>query len=549
MLKHHPMLMNLNNGTFHSRALPSARVLIIAFAVILFMVFCVLPVVYMFVVSLTDATGAFSVSNYRQLLTEPRRRGLLLTSTLLGGGAAIFATVLGAPLGLLLARSALPAKRLLRIALVVPLVVPTYVRALAWALLTGPVGILAKATGHHLLSDWTYSLTGAIVVLGLSFYPLSMLATEAAARRVDGRLEEAALVVAQPYRVLWRITLPLIGPTVVASALIIFVLALSDFGVPALLRVRVFTTEVFTAFAAFYDFGTGVALCAPLLALALIVSLTVKFIIGERLLVTTRSVRSGLALTLGRLRIPIVAGIAFIILASTLLPLAVLFDETKGINSIASSAHASADAIANSLWLAFAGATLIVALALVLGYGRARTRIRFREFFDPVFILIFAVPSTVLGVGIIGLWNRAGFMGQVYSSQWIIIVAYIARLAPIAALLLAASVRQISKSSEEAAEVAGASWARSFIGIVIPQLRFGLAAVWLVSFIFCFGELGATLLVAPPGESTLPVRVYTLIANTPSSEVATLALLQVSITLLPLVLLGLFVRTRRREPA
>lgn len=461
----------------------------------------------------------------------------------------MLATLFGAPLGLLLARSALPAKRLLRIALVVPLIMPPYVMALAWILLTGPVGILAKAIEHDLFSDWTYSLTGAVVVLGLCFYPLSMLATEAAARRVDARLEEAALLVARPRRVLGRITLPLIGPAVAAAALIIFVLALSDFGVPALLRVRVFTTEVFTAFAAFYNFGAGVALCAPLLALAVIVSLAVKFIIGERLLVTTRSVHSGLSLTLGRLRIAIVACIGLIIFASTILPLAALLDETKEINQIASIARASADAIANSLWLAFAGATLIVLLALVLGYGRARTRSHFREFFDPALILIFAVPSTVLGIGIIGLWNRAGFIGQVYSSQWIIIVAYIARLAPIAALLLAASVRQISKSSEEAAEVAGASWIRSFIGIVVPQLRTGLAAAWVVAFIFCFGELGATLLVAPPGESTLPVRVYTLIANTPSSEVAALALLQVSITLLPLVLLSVFVRKRRREPA
>ena len=63
------------------------------------------------------------------------------------------------------------------------------------------------------------------------------------------------------------------------------------------------------------------------------------------------------------------------------------------------------------------------------------------------------------------------------------------------------------------------------------------------------GELGATLLVAPPGESTLPVRVYTLIANTPLSEVASLAVLQVSITLLPLVLLALLFRKRKTEMA
>jgi len=78
--------------------------------------------------------------------------------------------------------------------------------------------------------------------------------------------------------------------------------------------------------------------------------------------------------------------------------------------------------------------------------------------------------------------------------------------------------------------------------------------VWTCRNVDCvlhllLGELGATLLVAPPGESTLPVRVYTLIANTPLSEVASLALLQVSITLLPLVLLALLFRKRKTEMA
>lgn len=542
----------VNSKAFrHSRALPSARAVTLGLAVTLFVLFCVLPVGYMFVVSLTDAAGSFTLDNYQQLLTDRRQRALMLTSIELGVGAAILATVLGAPLGLLFARASLPAKRFLRIALIVPLVIPPYIMALAWVLLTGPVGLFARAIGRDFLSDWTYSLTGAIIVLGLTFYPLSMLATEAAARRVDARLEESALLAASPRRVFWRITLPLIGPTVAAASLIVFVLALSEFGVPALLRVRVFTTEAFTAFAAFYDFGVGVALGAPLLVVALIVSVAIKFIIGERLLVTTRSIRLGLPLTFSRtLRAAILIGIAAVVFASTLLPVSAMLIETTGINRIASAASTSGEAIVNSLWLAFAGATLIVALAVVLGYGRARTQSRLRMFFDPAFILLFAVPSTVVGIGIIGLWNREGLMGQVYSNQWIIVVTYIARFAPVAALMLAASVGQISISSEHAAEVAGASWTRTFTSILLPQLRTGIVAAWVVSFIFCFGELGATILVAPAGESTLPVRVYTLIANTPSSEVASLALMQVAITLVPLILLTIFFPKKgARKPA
>jgi ABC-type spermidine/putrescine transport system permease subunit II len=74
--------------------------------------------------------------------------------------------------------------------------------------------------------------------------------------------------------------------------------------------------------------------------------------------------------------------------------------------------------------------------------------------------------------------------------------------------------------------------------VVVPQLVAAIAAVWVVVFVLAFGELGASLLVAPPGESTLPIRIYTLIANAPPAQVASLALLQTIVILSPLALLA-----------
>ena len=88
--------------------------------------------------------------------------------------------------------------------------------------------------------------------------------------------------------------------------------------------------------------------------------------------------------------------------------------------------------------------------------------------------------------------------------------------------------------------------------ITLPNMIPGLVAAWLVSFILTVGELGTTVLVSPPGESTLPVRIYTLIANTPSSEVAALALMEVGIILVPLTFLALLTRSgpkRRGAPS
>lgn len=80
--------------------------------------------------------------------------------------------------------------------------------------------------------------------------------------------------------------------------------------------------------------------------------------------------------------------------------------------------------------------------------------------------------------------------------------------------------------------------------IVLPQMRHGLLAAWVIAFVLAFGELGVSILVAPPGEATLPIRVYTIIANTPSSHIAALALLQTAVIFAPLAVLGAAVSLR-----
>jgi iron(III) transport system permease protein len=145
------------------------------------------------------------------------------------------------------------------------------------------------------------------------------------------------------------------------------------------------------------------------------------------------------------------------------------------------------------------------------------------------------------------MWNRPGIAGLVYGTAAMLVLAYLARFLPVATLIIAAAVRQIPVSQEQASAVAGATWMRTVIGVVAPQVTRGLAAVWFVVFVFAFGELGASVLVSPPGESTLPIRIYTIIANTPSSVVAALALFQVGVVLVPLALAGLYL-TRRASP-
>jgi iron(III) transport system permease protein len=437
-------------------------------------------------------------------------------------------------LGLALARIAFRGKSLLRVALAAPVLLPPYVVALAWTYL---------GSSHHLFSTWTYSLPAAIVVLSLIYYPLSMLATEVALRRIDGRLEEAAWLTAPPRLVLRRISVPLAAPSVLAAALVIFVLSVSEFGVPALLRVRVYTTEVFTAFAALYDFSRAMLLAVPLLALCLIVAIVAVALAAERLVSTRRSSGTRPPLLVGWQRPAEAAAVVTVAIALGI-PLMVLVREALGAESLRAVLDGSGRAIANSLLLATIGATAVVGLALWLGYARARAHGRLGQLADVLFVVAFAVPSTIVGVGLIGLWNRPGPVGTLYGTDVMFILGYLARFVPVAALTIAAATRYVPVSHEEAAAVSGAGWLRTVTRIVVPQIRLGLLTAWVIAFILAFGELGVSILIAPPGEATLPIRIYTIIANTPPSHLATLAVLQTAVILSPLAVLALAVPVR-----
>jgi iron(III) transport system permease protein len=509
----------------------SSQTAVVGAAIAVFVVCCVLPVGYLLTVSLS------SLEAFSALLLDARQRQLLYNTALLGTGTALLATAIGAPLGIALARIALPRKAALRLALAAPVLLPPYIVGLAWTYVGSSRGWLATLAGHDLLSAWTYSLPAAIVVLSAVFYPLSMLATEVAMRRIDGRLEEAALMIAPPGRVLSRITLPLAVPGVFAAALVIFVLAVSEFGVPGLLRVRVYTTEVFTAFAALYDFTRAILLAVPLLLLCVIVAVVAVALLGDRLVITRRSAWTRPAL-FDEWQRPATLSAFVVLTVALVLPLAILVSEAMTAQSISAVLAGSGRAIMNSLLLATAGATAVFSVAVWLGYARARTAGRLGQGADILFVVLFAVPSTIVGVGLILLWNRPGLFGAVYGTDVMLLLGYLARFVPVAALALAASARYVPVSHEEAAAVSGAGWLRTMWGIVLPQMRLGLAAAWVVVFVLAFGELGVSILVAPPGEATLPIRVYTIIANTPSSHVAALALLQTAVIFVPLAALG-----------
>jgi len=199
--------------------------------------------------------------------------------------------------------------------------------------------------------------------------------------------------------------------------------------------------------------------------------------------------------------------------------------------------------IINSIQFSSIGATFLTFAGFLLGYLSEKVRFKLKNSTSAFIWIFFAVPATVIGIGLIKLYNRPGmFFQNVYGSLWIIIIGYMARFLPLSTRIQANYLKQIPYSLEEAGSITGASWFQVLGKIVFPLQFNGIITTWLICFIFCIGELGTTILVYPPGHETLPITLFTIMANSPEDIVSALSIIIVFMTLLPL---GIFLSISR----
>jgi len=524
--------------------------LTLSFFFLVFVCTTILHVVWMFANSVYEE-GIYSFVYYRDIFLTTKYVKVIFHSLILAFLATILSSLGGVPAGFFLAKTRMPVKNFLKIGLLIPLIIPSYITGIAWANLLGRNGFLNTLFHRYLLfspesvSDFMYSIYGASFILAINFFPVIMLITEYALKNVNPRLEESGLITGGIFRVLRQITLPMIAPAVISSMMIVFVLSLSDFGVPSLLQVNVLTTQIFTQFSAFYNERAATAVAFPLIAI------TVAVIILEQVYLRGKSFEvlgkkgsnSTMQYNIPWLNITGIAFCSFILIVCVLVPLVSLILNTKSLAVYNDALSLSGKSFANSILFGSIGATFLTFTGFFLGYLSEKIRSGLRAYTSTFIWLFFAVPATVAGIGLIKVWNRPeGIFNYIYGSLWIVIIGYMVRFSPLSCRIMANYLRQIPQSMEETGIVTGASWYRVIAKILLPLQSYGLIATWLISFIFCVGELGTTILVYPPGRETLPITLFTIMANSPTNIVSALSIVIVAMTLLPV---GIFLVASR----
>ncbi len=451
---------------------------------------------------------------------------LLLRSTILSALVTLVAVVLGVPLGLLVARTNLHGRRALWVLHALPLFLPPFVVALGWFQIFGREGFLGNETTARLL----FGPFGMIAVLALTFAPVVTSLVVLGVLGVDASLEEAARLVARPWRVVRRILVPAAGPSIVLSAIVVFALTLSELGVPMFLRVEVFPAAVFARLGGIdYAPGEAFILALPLVPLALLLLHLERRYVGPRsFAVAGLRGTSRDPLPLRRWRLPI-TGAAWLIAGLSVAPLLALGARSMVGGTLATLPRWIGRAPWTSLLAGSLAATVIGGLGLVLGHAAAR-RLPGATFLDALAMLVFVMPASVLGVGLIAVWNRAPTQ-VVYGSIAILVIGFVARYTVVGVRAVASVVLQSPIHLEEAAAACGAGAGRRLVRIVFPVNARGVLFGWVLALVFCLRDLETAVLFYPAGREPLTVRLFTLEANGPPGVVAGLCVIQVAITL------------------
>jgi len=451
-----------------------------------------------------------------------------------------------------------PGRRAIEWALLLPLAMPAYIIAYTYTGLldfAGPVQTQLRDVFGWQYGDYWFpeirSLFGAICMLSLVLYPyIYLLARSTFLEQSVVTMEAARTLGAGPWKRFFHVALPMARPAIVAGTSLALMETLADYGTVQYFGVSTFTTGIFRTWFGLGDQGAAAQLAAMLLGFVLVLILLERYSRKQaqyhqqssRYSIHKREKIHGLNGLVASFLcfMPIVLGflIPFILLAQWAL------GET--INS------AFLLLAWNSLTLAFSASLLALTLAIILGYGQRLFPTRTVKTGVRVATLGYAVPGTVIAVGIIiplawvdntvDAWaiKTFGFStGLLFSgSLFILLFAYLVRFLAVALGSVESGLQTIKPSMDDSARSLGFTPLQVLRKVHLPIIRPSLFTALLLVFVDVLKELPATLILRPFNFNTLAVRAYELASDEQLASAAPAAITIVLTGLIPVILLN-----------
>lgn len=500
------------------------------------LVFQVLPMVYL-IIKAFFPEGSFTFEVFQRLYTYQMNLGALKNTLIAATVTMVLGTLIAFPLAWLVGRTNLLGKKFFRSLFVLTYMVPPYVGAMAWLRLLNPnVGTMNQffrllfGLGDTPGPLNIYTLGGLIWVLTTFYYPYAFITISRAMEKMDPSLEEASRISgASPLLTVFRVTLPMMTPSLIAGALLVFVAAMSCYGIPSIIgapgKVHTVTTRIieYNGLGA-QGISDATGLAVFLMALAILILYLSDFVVARKQYITVsgKSTRPNIV-DLGKWRVPLTVLVSLFATIVVLIPFATILTTSFKIDVGKSlfdpenftltqwqtifSRSETMSCLKNSLIFGVVTATVGIVVACTMSYLLQRTKIRGRKLPDFLITLGSGTPSVVIALGLI-MTMKGDFGVNIYNTAYIMIVAYLIKYLMMGMRTVVSAMSQIHVSLEECSQISGASWTRTMLKITGPLIFPSIAAGWFLIFIPSFYELSMTTLLYSNSTKTIGFQLY-----------------------------------------
>ncbi|MCA1218779.1 ABC transporter permease [Streptomyces sp. 8L] len=499
----------------------------------------------------------FSLADFTRIFTSERLPHIALNSLVFVAGTVLLASVVSVALAYLFERTDIPGRRVLAPSTLAPMAVPATVMAVAWVLAAnpanGPLAIAVKRTLGYTVD--IYSLPGMILVAGIFGVPGMYIMIAPAFARLNLEFEEAAATSGAGWLTRTRkVVLPLTLPAISAAAMLLVVVGLEEFAIPAMLgtpnQIYVFSSYVQAALqppSGLPDYGQASAygVLLVLLSLVMIAAYRRQTREAHRFRVVSGKGYRVTPTRLGRWRAPVAAVVALYVLVAIVIPILTLVWTSlapflrpiglDGLHGLTLANYASiftdpslSRAVVNTLVISLLTATLTAAFGSWLALASTRGGRAGAALFDLSF-LVFAIPSVVLGMAVLFLYLFLPI--PVYGTVWIIVIALTTRYIPRGSRMVQTALLQLDPGLEEVGRALGASGTTVIRRVVLPLVAPAVSRTWLWVFANALGELPIALLLSSSDNRTVVVLLWDMIgesADYPEASALAVLLLAVS---------------------
>ena len=404
------------------------------------------------------------------------------------------------------------------------LALPPYIHALSWTgllqqlnvWLSGWRGVTLHLTGWG-LAGWVQMLSLVPIAYGIQL--IGLLSLE------SGHIDTARCFIADK-KIASRIIFPLTKPFQVLSFVVIFLFSLGDYSIPYLFSVNVYSLEIFTGFSASADLMATLKTALPVMAAALPLILWMLTLIRQVALKPAFLSEEKETFFRWPLWFRLLQKAAVVLLlVQILVPLIVIMLLNGSASDLFTSIVDGRQETIYSLKLAFCTALAAIPISYLLA------RARKNWIFWLVLLFPLSFPASFVGIGEIALWNSV-FGGFLYGTDWIPWLANLARFLPLAVLVMSALAGTLDPDMIETTRLFQRSALRRILQIYLPLIMPALFVSFILVFVFSLGELSATMLVLPPGRSTLTLRIFNFLHYGSPQSVAGLSLMLVILAIL-----------------